>query len=386
MALDTYALTTVDEIKAYLGGDLKENAFWVYFSDPASTATAEVHNSYLYLKHNNNPDASLDLTNSSYNTLTKLVNYINASVSGWEAKLIHAGAANSVDLIETGELNALGKSNIITLDIYPSYILIQLINRTSDLIERYCNRKLKSRNYYRETYDGNGLNKLILEQFPVTQVSRVSIGRTNCFSIKNTNTSATYATIEVTSTLVKLTEDGSTTDLTLTDYANINALITAIEAAGNWDCVLLDSSYGTIDLCYGTNNTSNILVRPAMACLIPKITYVEIVDDEIDKFHILSGPSEDRNSGILELDGGTFTKGIQNVFVDYTAGYTSPVPYSLEMACLELVKYKYNQKDKDLNLKSERMGKVYEYHLQDIQKGLPQEIRDELDMFREREF
>jgi hypothetical protein len=250
-------------------------------------------------------------------------------------------------------------------------LLDALIDRATDFIERYCNRKLKTRAYTREIYWGNGRQKLVLEQYPVTAVSRVSTGRINAFSIKNT-TATNHATAEITATALSLVADGgAATSLILASYATINLLLAAVPIA--WTATLLSTTYGT-------RKATDLLVRPAMYCLSPDLAYGEIPDDELTDYYLLA-PTEARNYGILHYPSG-FTAG-QEFFVDYTAGYTAPIPYALEAACLELVKFKYDQKENDQALKSETLGD-YSYTIGDFKRALPDDTKEALDLFKRR--
>ena len=207
MARDaTIALTDVADVLSYFGEAPTTNAFWVYYTDSASTATVQILNDYLILIHDAAEDANLNLNADAYDTIGELVAYINSDVSGWTAGRICHSSEDSDDLLETGQLNALGESNKETLKIVPEYFIAELINRASDFLSRYCNRKFVSQTYTQEVYNGNGYNSLILEQYPVTQIISVGMGRTNAFSVKNT-TATTSAFLEVTPTVIRLTAD-----------------------------------------------------------------------------------------------------------------------------------------------------------------------------------
>lgn len=250
-------------------------------------------------------------------------------------------------------------------------ILESLIERATGFLERYCNRKLKSRSYSREVYRGNGSRNLALDQYPVTAVGRVSEGRTNAFYVTNT-TATNNASIEITSSALKYTADGTTTSLTLASYATINLLIAAINALSGWSATLISTTSGT-------RKATDLLVRPAMYCMSPTWAYCEIPNDELNDYFILN-PGEDRNYGVLECPAG-WTRG-EEYCVDYTAGYTV-VPYALEEACVLLVAYRYNQKSQDMSIKSESLGD-YAYTRQDMSAALPIDIRDEIDLYRRR--
>ena len=249
-------------------------------------------------------------------------------------------------------------------------LLESLIERASGYLERYCNRKLKTRTYTREIYYGTGGASLRLDQYPATTISRVSVGRTNAFSITNT-TATNHATVEITSTALKYSVDGAAaTSLLFASYATINLLIAALPAG--WTATLLSSTHGT-------RKSSDLLIRPGMYCKSPTSAYCEIPNDELTDYQLIS-PSEDRNYGVLYSPSG-WTRGVE-YFVDYTAGYTT-VPYALEEACVLLVAYRYNQKDQDMSLKSEGLGD-YNYTRQDVSGALPPDIKNDLDLYRKR--
>lgn len=386
MAVWTYALTTVAEVLAFLGADVQRNAFWAYFTGTTGTNTIQINDNSVVLVDEDNLTTTFDTTvaTGTYDTLTELVLGINA-VAGWEAGLIYHGSALSVDLIITGALDAEGVANKQTLRIQDVYLIERFIDRTTDFIERYCDRKLVSRTYTREVYFGSGFDRLFLEQYPVTRVIRLSSGRSNSFSILNTSTDANFCTVEVTSTTLRLVVDGGANDddtaLTLATYTTIDLLIAAIVALGKgWACTTLATDTGTRD-------ASELLIRPSMAVTSVAQAYVETVDDDVTEYKLLYS-DEDRNYGIIQRPG-IFSPTME-YFVDYVAGFTT-IPYALEGACIEYVKYKYDKSKRDSGVKSETIGKVYSYEnfsMADFEKwlGLHPEIRAPLDLFRRREF
>jgi len=204
MALDsTISLTSISEVLAFLGEDAKRDALWVYYAGAVDPSTLEVKDDRLTLTPGG------DILFATYDTLTKLVDEIN-DTTDWKAGLIYHGSAESDDLLVTGALNTLGDENEQVFTIQDRYLIERLIDRASDMINRYCNRILKTTNYTREIYYGAGFSKLLLEQYPVTRVTRLSVGRANSFSIKNTSTDANFCTVEITSTKIRLIVDGGT--------------------------------------------------------------------------------------------------------------------------------------------------------------------------------
>jgi len=383
MALDTYALTTVEAVKAYIGDDIEKDAFWVYYSGAASSAVVHVDDDTLRLKHNDAADAALDLTAAAYDTIGELVAYINASVADWEAGQICHSSAESADLLETGEIDALGESKKQTLKIVDNYLIERLIDRATDFIERYCSRKLKTRSYTNEQYYGTNCGDLFLDQYPVTRVNRVQTGRANSFSIKNTSTDANFCTVEVTSSAMRLIVDGGTnaddTSLTLADYATIDLLIAAIHALGKgWSCTTLATDTDSRD-------ADEILQHPALAVTSTKQAYIETGDESLTDYQVVM-PSESRNYGLIRRPGTWLSN--TEYHVSYTAGYTT-IPYALEQACIELVKLKYGKGKQDSGKKSEKIGNVYAYENfgpADLKYGISSDIQAALDYFRRREF
>jgi len=375
MSVGTYALTSVDEIRAWLGSDVRRDAFWIYYSGSASTATVQVDDDTLKLVHDGGTDASLDLTADAYDTLAELVDYINTNVTSWEAGRIYHSDAESDWLLETGQINALGSTNEVTLKIVDVYLIERLIDRATDYIERYCNRKLKSRDYTREIYWGSGSTKLILDEYPVTRVSRLSEARTNAFSIKNTSTDTNFCTVEITSTVLRAIVDGGANDddtsFTLSSYTTIDDLITAIEALDKgWSCTAIADDTDSRD-------ASEILVRPAMFVDNSNLAYIEIVNDDITDYKLLK-PTEDRNEGIIYYIG-EFNEDLE-YFVNFTAGYTT-IPNALEEACIRLVALQYNQSKADPLMKSESLGD-YSYTKADFRDTIPPDLKAEIDLFK----
>jgi len=372
MSVGQYCLTSLDEIRAYIGNAPQEDGLWIYSSQADATeAKVKVTDSTLVLTITGGAEAGTDtltFDDSDKNTLSELVVAIQA-LTGWEAGAIYHGSADSDDLIATGELSCLGEENQQTLKIEANYVLERIADRATDAIERYCGRKLLSRTYTRETYTGNGHTRLILRNYPVTRITRLSVGRDNAFYVKCSAT--TYAFIEVNTTQVILNNDGTSTTLTLSSYATINLLIAAINGTSGWAATLVSSDYGSY-------KASEVLPMPAQACKSPNIAYVEIPDDDLSGYYVENIADEFYNSGIIYYSGG-FTAGIDH-FITYLAGYMS-IPYALEEACLCLVKYKYDKLKRDASVSGETVGGS-SYTLKDLKEAMPENILRELDKFK----
>jgi len=371
MSLDAYALVTIDDVKGYLGSLPSRDGLWVYCSQAgATTATVEVTPTTMILVITGTGAGTNTLTfaDANKNTVAELVTAINA-LTGWKAGAIYDGNADSTDLVITAAISCLGAAQELTLKIEDNYLIERLIDRATYFLERYCHRKFMSRAYSREVYYGSGHGNLILDQYPATTISRVSIGRTNAFSVTNT-TATNHATVEITSSALKYSADGAAaTSLTLASYATINLLIAALNLVAGWTATLLSSTYGT-------RKATDLLIRPGMYCKSPTSAWCEIPNDELTDYQLIS-PSEDRNYGILYCPGG-WVRG-QEYFVDYTAGYAT-APIDLEDICIRLVVNRYNQSKKDGSIKSESLGD-YSYTMADM-RSLPDDLKEAADLYK----
>ena len=164
-----------------------------------------------------------------------------------EAGRICHSSSESADLLETGQLNALGEENEQTLRITGDYLIEQLINRASDLINRYCHRTLKETTHSLERYDGEG-NHLFLNNYPVTAISQLCQGTVDVISVKCTDTTAYNAYVEVDqdAQTVKLMRDGATDgnfDISNASYDTLSELATAINAVANWEAAIQSTDY-----------------------------------------------------------------------------------------------------------------------------------------------
>jgi hypothetical protein len=388
MGVSQYALTTLAAAKDYLGSVPEVNGIWVYSPSPtaATAATVEVTDTTMVLIITGGASAgttTLTFSDSDTDTIAELVTKINALTGKWKAGAIGNGSAASTDLLVTGAQSCLGASNEITLRMEDNYGVEKLVDRATDLIERYCGRKIYTRSYDRVQYTGNGRETLVLNQYPVTRVFRVSEGKTNAFYVTNA-TAVNFATVEVSATKLRLNADGTVTDLTLSSYATINLLIAAINGTSGWTATLINA--GTRKPTYtgsGGTTVSELIPMPAQRCLSPNVAYVEVPDTEIDDYWIMAGGGdEDRDAGILMREGG-WARG-ETYYIDFLAGYTT-IPAALEEACLMLVKYARDKQSKDSSIQAEGLGD-YNYSIGVMGNTFGKEMIDQIKLFRSFEF
>jgi hypothetical protein len=379
MSVGTYALTTSADAAAYLGGYPQVNSFWALYSGANATATIQINDNSVVLV--DSTTTTIDTTAAAYDTITELIAKIN-TVSGWTSGLIGVGAALGVDLVTTGALSA--KSTEQTIQIYDVYGVEKLVDRATDFIERYCGRKFKTRSYDRVQYTGNGGELLILNQYPVTRVFRVSEGMTNTFYVTNT-TATNFATVEVNATQLRLNADGALTNLTLSTYATINLLIAAVNATSGWTATLV--AEGTRCPYYtgsdGSTKVAELIPMPAQRCMSPNVAYVQVPGDDVDDYWIMAGGlDEDRDAGMLMREGGWVNGEIY--LVDAICGWTT-IPAALEEACLMLVKYARDKMSKDGVLQGEGLGD-YNYQMGVMCNTFNKDMLDQIKLFRAFEF
>jgi len=204
-------------------------------------------------------------------------------------------------------------------------------------VETYCGRTFASATY-NEWLDGTGTRSLLLRNYPVTEVRRVCTGRATGALVKNTG-SAQWASIEVTSTQCNLFEQGqSDVNLTLSTYSTLSALVTAINNQSNWEASAI-SGYESIP-------TSEIAPMPATDALGVNAALVVPAQEVTARL--------EKDRGELWRAGG-WPAGRQNVFVSYTAGY-STIPPEIVQAVLELAALRYYRKAVDITVSSKRLG------------------------------
>lgn len=214
----------------------------------------------------------------------------------------------------------------------PTDIVSYLLTAVEDYISDYCRRTFESTSYAKERYYGSHHKVINLKQYPVTIVDRVAVGLFDVISIKNTNT-GTYATVSVDTTGLRLVLDG-TADATVTfaAYTTMTTIVAAINALGDgWSATLLQSTYGSF-------LSSELVPVSAASCINSYSVYLSIPNVAE------SGIQVNLSTGQIHLPSG-FRNGWQNVFVDYTAGYSAALmPEDLKLAVCILVQTVYERR------------------------------------------
>ena len=222
--------------------------------------------------------------------------------------------------------------------------LEMLIDAVSDRIEQWCCRKFKSRDYT-EFFDGSREQDLRLAQAPLTAVGRVSVGFVDAIRLTGTTTSAYEAYVSTSSTALTLTikvaSGDSETELAYADYATLTLLTAAATGTTGWTATLLHDE--------GDWASADIVPCGASHCLDPDTVTVKVFEEAYGEYDV------DWDAGTLIHTGDGWPCGRRNIYVEYTAGYSS-IPDDVEQAAMEMVKDAYDLSLRDNTLASEKVG------------------------------
>lgn len=217
----------------------------------------------------------------------------------------------------------------------PSQVVSSLKDSVEEFVSGFCNRTFEETSYTIERYDGNCSRTLFLYNFPVTAIDRVAIGTLDVIAIRNTNTTST-ATVSATTTGLRLVLDGSA-DISVTYASNttMQAVVNAVNALGSgWEAKLNSDIYANF-------KSTEIIPRYGLSAIESNWVYLKKTDDPLDEFDV------DLERGRI-IRYGYWPRGVRNIYVDYTAGYTSSnMPNDLKLAVKILVKFFFNKRDDD---------------------------------------
>ena len=259
-------------------------------------------------------------------------------------------ALNKYSIITLGDARLfLGKSNTDTGD---DQLLDMLISQASEMVAKELGMACVVSRTYKEYYDGHGGLNLWLNNYPVSGVDFVSVGRGDALTISYTSGDAAYATAEVTPTQLKLRKRVSgvlaASAFTLADYATLSALETAMEAVSGWTVV--------VNTDYTAYAPISLVPVPAKNARNSTVT-LEVPDEGETDCELASS-----EWGRLYNPYG-WTNGHKNIYVEYAAGWPrADLPQPIRSACLELVKMMYDIRSKDGAVAAEKIGE-YSYQL-----------------------
>jgi len=240
-------------------------------------------------------------------------------------------------------------------------LLENIINRATDWVESYCDRKFKQRTYY-EWHDGSGGRQLRLDNWPVNYVQSVNTGVQTSIVVSGNVSTDVRASIAIDTDSLRLNRietDGTDTvssfDLT-SDSADVTKqLSTAISAVTGFESSLVANvpSY-LLHRLQGREISSSSL----------NCTYASNADNEY-RVDVERGIVFMRSSSHFDLSTeefpARFPRSRQSILVVYDAGYAT-VPDDIEHAAIEFVQKVYAMRSHDPNVSSEGLGD-YNYGL-----------------------
>lgn len=218
----------------------------------------------------------------------------------------------------------------------------------------YCRRNFESQSY-KEVHDG-GVRLLQLKNYPVTAVTRLTAGVNTALFVTNTE-SSTNATVAVTSTAVVLIKDGTTVLVAFETYTTIQAVVDQINAlsASGWSATVVSTFVSFL--------STELIKKFGSYCLKSKQVSLYIPAAGEIEYDVYPERGQ-----IKKLYLNEFPKGSNNIFVDYTAGYTEDeMPFRLKLAVGILVKYVYQRKSEEsFGLKNYSIGGIRAIFQEDV--------------------
>lgn len=262
-----------------------------------------------------------------------------------------------------------GVQTIATTDLDPDDVVQDILDAVDQYVKNYCRKSFESASF-REFKDGDGRNFVLLKEYPITDITRVAIGRRDAFRVRNTNTTTT-ASATCTRTGLVLTRNGTADSTCLfATYTTLTTLAAAVSALSGWEGEVSSSEYASY-------LSTDLLEKYGLRCIDNNWVYFQIPETGEDDFQV------DLDAGILTLTANS-SRGTKNVMVEYTAGYSSAtMPEDLKSAVKIIVKDWYEKRNESgFNLSSYSIGGVSKTYLEHI----PREAKKILDSYRRVKF
>ena len=356
IALDTYALTSVANLRDQLGladDQPTAEAFSIYHDAGTSStaATITITDTTLSLTITGGANAGTDsftLANASYDTMAELTAAITALAKGWQVILLCPSATSSTLLIPRASTSVWGQAATIRPTYTDAAHLENIINRASAKVETYLDRKILTRSYY-EWHNVNH-DTINLRNYPVTAVARVAYGSAVAVRVTSSVSTDVKVMVEVQDDKVVINNTDSTgadalSNLPFDTYRYAGTLATAIDAQTGFDATLVNNC-ATLDLHrLGAQNA-----KDGGANLTYPDRYASGYYVNEDTGQLVFGSVDD---GWGDELSACYPRG--RTMVQYTGGY-STVPYDIEQVVLELAQAMYHEVAADPTAQSESLG------------------------------
>jgi len=236
-------------------------------------------------------------------------------------------------------------------------VLLSIRDAAEEYVQNvYCRRNFELTSY-KERYDGKGTRTLTLKNAPVVSLTKLSIGTVDVVKVCNTS-SYTSSTVSVSSTGLNLMKDDVVdSSIVFLTYDTIGKVVNAINALGN--------SWSASSLCsiYDNYKSTELIDMMGANCIDSNWVYLQVPDKPEDTFDVyaergqivLPGRSDsllrDARAMAVNYEDNphwdsycnlVFPTGNRNIFVNYTAGYTSAnMPADLKLAIKIITKTLY---------------------------------------------
>lgn len=252
-------------------------------------------------------------------------------------------------------------------------VMTDCVNAASETVVRYCNRDF-TQTTYDELYNGTGDFNLLLNQYPIIQISRVAFNRNQVMSIRNTDSAVTRASWRLDGTTASppvpnylyLTSMKAGVETTIVIGPVTSASPTVVVNGGAPTSVAQMLTYQNLATTINTYGGSNGWVaqplgqyttwpitdlRPPQGAFESRwfgLSYVWLHSWNLQEFNQNPATGE-----IVSPQG--FDYGYQNYRIVYQAGYAT-VPEPIQQATAALAVSVYNGRSINQNLQSENLG------------------------------
>ncbi len=236
-------------------------------------------------------------------------------------------------------------------------LLNLLIPAVCAQIETYCGRKFDEATYKERVWSPGG-DVLYLPNYPVTELRRIMLDDKYVMKIENQSSDAVAATVQV-----GYAEDGTKTfylnvvgganesnaaiDLEALAPNTLAQLKTVIEALGlGWVVTLVGGTEG-----YPATELLDFAAEP---CLDDGTSARQSHDLYVPYDYVFDLLLENSQGRVKMKYGGSFPNE-KYIFAEYVGGYAT-IPADLELLATRIVADALHQAERDITLKSERLG------------------------------
>ena len=339
MTVAANALTTLDTVKGHIQSRRRRNVecLSIYHNETGVTsATVTVTSTTVVLTTNL---GATTLTIATYTTTTLLVAAINA-LANWIAIPRGPGAANPNALLQVPATSVMGLDDELYLMMEPDWHFEQLIDAVSQEILTYIDRELLAADT--TEYLTGGDQTYNLAMYPINSVARVSRERLDVATLSFTTTTATRASVQVTSTALTtvsvIAGVATTTSYTLATYATLALLKVAVELTPGWSLTITSS--------YTSYPAGDLALMPPTEALATVGASLYVWDG--------SPPFEYEASGGIIHFPTPLPRGVNAAMVIYNGGYAA-IPADIAMMAVELIGRCWDAMGRDTGLQSERL-------------------------------